>query len=176
MALAWFVECACDHAGVSWDAWPTLSQEQQIDVIQQWQTHIHSNVDFVKLANFKEQIAMDENTNTANLPYEDFIKFDIRVGTVVSAETVAKSKKLLKLEVSFGMEVGCRTILAGIAGSYTPTDLIDMSVVAVLNLEPRQMMGLTSHGMLLAAPINTTDGERVSLLQAMAAADGTKVG
>jgi methionine--tRNA ligase beta chain len=179
MALAWFIECACDHAGVAWDAWPKLPREQQINTIQQWQTHINSNVDFVKLANFKEQIIMDENTNTANLSYEDFVKFDIRVGTVISAEPVAKSKKLLKLEVSFGMEIGCRTILAGIAGSYIPTDLIDRRVVAVLNLAPREMMGTVSNGMLLAA--STMESGLVSLLTCPSncggdVADGTKVG
>jgi methionine--tRNA ligase beta chain len=183
MALAWFIEYACDHAGVSWDTWPKLPRQQQINTIQQWQTHINSNVDFVKLANFKEQIIMDENTNTANLSYEDFVKFDIRVGTVVSAEPVAKSKKLLKLEVSFGMEIGCRTILAGVANSFAYVEyLIDRQVIAVLNLAPREMMGITSNGMLLAAPLNDGSG-RVSLLSCSTirnsteeVSDGTKVG
>jgi len=89
-------------------------------------------------------------TKPENLSYEDFAKFDIRVGTIVKAEAVPKSKKLLKLEVSFGSEIGTRVILAGIAGSYDPDLLSGHRVTAILNLTPRQMMGIESHGMLLA--------------------------
>ena len=100
-------------------------------------------------------------TKPENLSYEDFAKFDIRVGTIAKAEVVPKSKKLLKLEVSFGPEVGSRTILAGIASSAMiydagiercdPTILVGYRVIAILNLAPRQMMGIESHGMILAS-------------------------
>jgi len=91
------------------------------------------------------------------ISYEDFLKLDLRVGTITSAEAVPKSKKLLKLQVDFGPEVGLRTIMAGIAGPplspegrAADLNLQKPRVLAVINLAPRQMMGVESHGMLLA--------------------------
>lgn len=81
--------------------------------------------------------------------FDDFVKSDIRAGTVLAAEEVPKSTKLLKLQVNFGPE-GIRTILAGIAESYTPALIVGQRVLAVINLAPRQMMGFESHGMVLA--------------------------
>lgn len=80
--------------------------------------------------------------------YDDFSKVEMRVGTILSAEPVEKSEKLLKLEVDFGEEK--RQILSGIAKYFTPEDLIGKQTIFVTNLEPRQMMGLESNGMLLA--------------------------
>lgn len=82
------------------------------------------------------------------ISFEEFMKLDLRTGTVLSFELVPKSKKLLKLEVDFG-PVGKRTIMAGIA-SMGDRFVIGQKVIAVLNLAPRQLMGITSHGMLLA--------------------------
>lgn len=84
-----------------------------------------------------------------NLAYEDFAKLDLRAGTILSIEPVPKSKKLLKLEVSFGTEN--RTILAGIASAYPDRVMVGQRVIAVLNLAPREMMGIMSNGMLLAS-------------------------
>ncbi len=89
------------------------------------------------------------NTKPQNLPYDDFAKLDIRVGTITSAEAVPKSKKLLKLQVDFAEATGPRTILAGIAEAYN-SSIVGLKIVAVLNLAPRTMMGIESHGMLLA--------------------------
>lgn len=106
------------------------------------------------------------------ISFDDFLKIDIRVGTIVSAEPVPKSKKLLKLEVFFGEEVGKRTILAGIAKDYVGLDqLAGVSVAAVVNLAPREMMGYTSHGMLLASSFE----DKVFLLNP-AGYPGTTVG
>lgn len=93
----------------------------------------------------------ETETKPENLSFLDFIKFDLRTGQILSVEAVPKSKKLVKLEVDFGTTVGKRTILAGIAQSWTEGRVIvGQSVVAVLNLAPREMMGIMSHGMLLA--------------------------
>lgn len=81
--------------------------------------------------------------------YDDFSKVEMRVGTILSAEPVEKSEKLLKLEVDFGEEK--RQILSGIAKYFSPEDLVGKQTVFVTNLEPRQMMGLESNGMLLAS-------------------------
>ncbi len=108
-----------------------------------------------------------------NLPYDDFAKFDIRVGTVIAAEAVPKSKKLIKMQVSFG-DHGERTILAGIAQHYTPEQMLNANVVAVLNLAPRDMMGITSHGMILAA--HNQDGTQLHLVSAPGSTEGREVG
>lgn len=92
------------------------------------------------------------NDKPQNLTYDDFAKLDIRVGTIQSIDLVPKSKKLIKLEVSFGDVIGNRTILAGVAQAHTDGRvLVGQKIVAILNLAPREMMGIMSHGMLLAA-------------------------
>ncbi len=84
----------------------------------------------------------------------DFRKTELRVAEVVAAEAVPKSKKLLKLTVSLGDEQ--RTIVAGIAEHYAPSDLVGKKVVVVVNLEPAKLMGVESKGMLLAGSAGTT--------------------
>ncbi len=81
--------------------------------------------------------------------YEDFAKLDLRVGTVLSAAPVAKSDKLLCLQVDMGYEV--RQILSGIAAHFTSEDITGRKVVVVANLKPRKMLGLESKGMILFA-------------------------
>jgi len=93
--------------------------------------------------------------------YEDFKKVDIRVGTIVSAEKVEGSEKLLKLMVDVGEEKH-RQIISGIAKYFPdPTVLLDMQTTFVINLEPRSLMGLESQGMLFAA----SDEEGIALLR-----------
>lgn len=82
--------------------------------------------------------------------YEDFAKIDLRVGRVVSAESVPGSRKLVKLMVDLGGET--RQILAGLAKWYTPEDFVGKYVIVVANLEPKKMAGIESQGMILAAP------------------------
>ena len=80
---------------------------------------------------------------------DDFAKLDIRIGTVIAAEKMPKSDKLLKLTVNSGLDK--RTILSGIAKHYAPEDLIGKQVTFIANLAPRKMMGLESNGMILMA-------------------------
>jgi methionyl-tRNA synthetase len=80
---------------------------------------------------------------------DEFAKLDLRVAEVLGAEKVAKSRKLLKLTVRVGEET--RTLVAGIAEHYAPTDLVGRKVVIVANLEPATLMGIESNGMVLAA-------------------------
>lgn len=115
-----------------------------------------------------------DNSKPSNLPYEDFAKLDIRVGTITKSEAIPKSKKLLKLEAFFGPEIGHRVILAGIADSFhEPSSVVGMQITAILNLAPRTMMGVQSHGMLLAG--RWLDG-RLSLVQCMGVPDGGSIG
>ena len=80
---------------------------------------------------------------------DDFMKVDLRVGKIESAERVEKSEKLIKLKVDIGTET--RQVVAGIGKSYSPDDLLGKSVVIVANLKPAKLMGIESQGMLLAA-------------------------
>jgi methionyl-tRNA synthetase len=86
---------------------------------------------------FKPEISIDE-----------FKKVDLRVGHILKAEAVPKAKKLLKLDVDIG-EI--RSIVAGIAGSYSPESLVGKQVIVLANLQPAKLMGILSQGMLLAA-------------------------
>lgn len=81
--------------------------------------------------------------------FDDFAKLDIRIGTVVAAEKMEKSNKLLKLTVQAGVDT--RTILSGIALHYTPEEMVGKQVTFIANLAPRKMMGIESQGMILMA-------------------------
>ena len=90
------------------------------------------------------------------IEFEDFTKMDIRIGTILEAEKVAKTKKLLKLKVDVGIDV--RTIVSGIAESFKPEDIIGQQVTVLCNLAPRKIRGIESQGMILM-----TDAEDGSL-------------
>lgn len=83
------------------------------------------------------------------IQFDDFMKLDIRIGTILEAEAVKKSKKLLKFLIEDGMEK--RTILSGIAEYFTPEEMIGKQVTFIANLAPRKMMGVESEGMILMA-------------------------
>ncbi len=83
------------------------------------------------------------------ISFEDFAKIDLKVGTILSAEKVAKADKLLKLEVDLGFEV--RTIVSGIALHFEPAAIVGKQVTVVTNLAPRKMRGIESNGMILMA-------------------------
>ena len=80
---------------------------------------------------------------------DDFVKVELRVGTVLEAEAVEGSEKLIKQTVDFG-ELGQKTILSGIRKWYKPEDLVGKQFVYCTNLEPRPMMGMVSEGMIMA--------------------------
>lgn len=83
------------------------------------------------------------------IEFEDFLKLEIKIGTILSAEPIEGSEKLLKLEVNLGEEKS-RQVIAGIAKKYKPADLINKQAVFLANLKPRTLMGLESNGMILA--------------------------
>lgn len=96
--------------------------------------------------------------NIRMITYDDFRKLDIRIGTVVSAERVQGTDKLIALEIDFGAET--RQIVAGIAETYHTDRLIGKKIPVLLNLEPRRIRGVESHGMILAVD---ADGKPVLL-------------
>ncbi len=101
---------------------------------------------------------------------EDFAKIDLRVATIISAERVPKTDKLVKLQVKIGDEE--RTIVSGIAQHYEAEDLVGINVIVIANLKPAKLRGIESRGMLLAA----SDGEgNLVLADAPGIASGSKV-
>ena len=81
------------------------------------------------------------------ISFDDFTKIDLRTATILEAEKVEKADKLLKLKVDTGVDV--RTVVSGIAESFTPEEVIGKQVMILLNLAPRKIRGIESQGMLL---------------------------
>ncbi len=103
-------------------------------------------------ANAPKTAASAEEKSDASAPiaFDDFVKVDLRVGLILEAEAVPKSDKLVRCQIDLGEEKP-RQVLAGIRKHYDPEALVGKRVVVVANLAPRKMMGLESHGMILAA-------------------------
>ena len=97
--------------------------------------------------------------------YEDFEKLDFRIGKILHAEEVKKSKKLLLFKVQIGEEV--RQILSGIKSAYKPEDLVGKKVMVLVNLMPRMIAGYESQGMLLSAAFEQDGEEILSLMTSL---------
>ena len=106
-----------------------------------------------KKANEQEKKTVEPQKET--IDFEDFTKLDMRVGTILEAEKVAKAKKLLQLKVDVGIDI--RTIVSGIAESFNPEDIIGQQVTVLCNLAPRKIRGVESNGMILMT--ETADGK-----------------
>ncbi len=105
-----------------------------------------------KLENAKQQNLLEGKVVTPikeEIHYDDFSKIDIRIGTIVAAEKVAKSKKLLKLTINDGLKE--RIILSGIGEHFQPENIVNQQVTFLANLAARKMMGMESEGMVLMA-------------------------
>jgi methionyl-tRNA synthetase len=116
------------------------------------------------------QSALSKEPRMDTITYDDFMKIQLRVGTVRQAEEIPKSSKLVKLTVDLGDEQ--RTIVAGIRKSYAPEQLVGRQVVIVANLQPAKLMGVESQGMVLAAAQN---GDAVLLHPEKEVPAGTRV-
>ncbi len=106
-----------------------------------------------KTANLNATKTVEPQKET--IEFEDFTKLDIRVGTILEAIKVPKTKKLLQLKVDIGIDV--RTIVSGIAESFNPEDIVGQQVTVLCNLAPRTLRGVESQGMILMT--DTTDGK-----------------
>ncbi len=102
-------------------------------------------LDDAKKANLAAAAEVPEQKESVT--FDQFGQMDIRVSTVVAAEKVAKTKKLLKLTVDTGIDT--RTIVSGIAEYYTPEELVGRQILVLVNLLPRELKGITSQGMIL---------------------------
>jgi methionyl-tRNA synthetase len=109
----------------------------------------------VQLQKLETSKAMNQLSNATVTPskpstsFDDFQKMDLRVGTIVSAERVPKTDKLLKLTIDTGIDT--RTVVSGIAADYSPENIIGQQVTILVNLEPRKIKGIESQGMILMA-------------------------
>ena len=102
-----------------------------------------------KAANMAAEAAQYVEPQKDTIQFDDFQKMDIRVSTILAAEKVAKTKKLLKLTVDTGIDK--REIVSGIAEHFTPEELIGKQVLVLVNLAPRELKGILSKGMILMA-------------------------
>ena len=108
-----------------------------------------------KVANKEENKVIEPQKETTT--FEDFSKLDLRVGTIIEAEKMPKANKLLVLKVDTGMDV--RTIVSGIAESFSPDEIIGKRVTVLVNLAPRNLRGVESQGMILMT--NNAEGKLV---------------
>jgi methionyl-tRNA synthetase len=127
-----------------------------------------------KLLDTKKENALAATPVTAakeNVSFDEFGKMDLRIGTIVAAEKVAKTKKLLKLTIDTGLDQ--RTIVSGIAESFIPEALIGQQAMVLLNLAPREIKGIQSQGMLLLA--ENADGTLALMQPGTAVRNGSSV-
>ena len=102
-----------------------------------------------KAANMAAEAAQHVEAQKDTIQFDDFQKMDIRVSTILAAEKVAKTRKLLRLTVDTGIDQ--RVIVSGIAEHFTPEELVGRQVLVLVNLAPRDLKGITSSGMILMA-------------------------
>lgn len=103
----------------------------------------------IKAANKAAEASQNVEKQKDNYSFDEFQKMDVRVSTILAAEKVAKTKKLLKLTVDTGIDK--REIVSGIAEHFTPEELVGRQVLVLVNLEPRELKGILSKGMILMA-------------------------
>ena len=122
-----------------------LFEKIEDDVIQKQLDKLEASREAKLLAEAAQSVAEQK----AEVSFDDFQKMDIRVSTILAAEKVAKTKKLLKLTIDTGIDK--RTIVSGIAEYYTPESLVGRQVLVLANLAPREIKGIESRGMILMA-------------------------
>ena len=153
-----------EKAGTS--AWEEVGKEKSL--LPSGHAIGKSELLFSKVEDKEIQIQIDklEASKTADAPaevpeqkdtigFDDFTKLDMRVGTIVEAEKIPKTKKLLKLKVDVGIDV--RTIVSGIAESFSAEEVVGQRVIVLVNLAPRKLRGVESQGMILMS--DTADGK-----------------
>jgi len=118
-----------------------------------------------------ELAALPAESAKPEITFDDFSKMDIRIGKILKAERVEKSKKLLQFQVDTGIDV--RTILSGIAEHFSPEEMIGKQVTLLVNLAPRKIMGVESQGMILTAA--DKDGKLRLLQPSEVVAPGSKI-
>lgn len=117
------------------------------------------------------QSAAPATPQKEGITYEDFIKMDIRTGTIIEAEKVPKTKKLLKLKIDTGIDQ--RTVVSGISEYFSPEEIVGKQVSILVNLTPRKLRGIESQGMILMA--EDKDGKLVFVSPTEKVSNGSEV-
>ena len=120
----------------------------------------------------KEKLAKTVTAQKEECSFDDFCKMDIRTATVLEAERVPKTDKLLKLTIDTGIDT--RTIVSGIAEFYSPEDMLGKQICILANLAPRKIKGIESRGMILMARQN--DGKMRFITPEEALVNGAEIG
>ncbi len=113
---------------------------------------------------------MEQNVSE-KINYDSFLKIDLRTATVLEAEKVEGSDKLLKMKIDLGYEQ--RQLVAGIAQMYTPEEMIGKQIIVVANLEPRKIRGVESNGMILA--VENSEGKIILITTSEKTENGLRV-
>lgn len=128
-----------------------------------------------KLENTKESNKKTNpkaNAMKEEIQFDDFTKIDLRTATILTAEKVEKADKLLKFSVDTGVDV--RTVVSGVAESFTPEECVGKQVMILLNLAPRKIRGIESQGMLLLT--NNAEGKLVFVTPDVQVENGVEIG
>ncbi len=162
-------------SAANWNADSTISASHQLNSAELLFTKfededVEKQVEKLKLASAATQTVELEPAK-AEATFDDFQKLDIRIATIVEAEKVAKTKKLLKLKVDTGMDQ--RTVVSGIAEFYSPEEIIGKQVCLLANLAPRAIKGIESQGMILMA--ESPDGTLSFVLPNQVVTNGSSV-
>lgn len=145
--------------------------------------HLFQKIDDKVISNQLEKLEQTKIKNTQDqkpkvaapkpeIQFDDFGKMDIRVSTILEAEKVPKTKKLLKLKIDTGCDI--RTIVSGIAEYYKPEDIIGKQVCVLINLAPKKLRGIESQGMVLMAQ-NAKDNALYFVLPEQITANGSEI-
>jgi len=150
--LAWGQLPSGQKIGEVSPVFPRIEAKEAIAKMQELEAIVTAEQNVLLGKTAKPEMAAGVAPIAERIAIEDFVKVDLRVGQVLSAEPVKGADKLLHLKVNIG-EVEPRTIVAGIAEAYTSQELIGRKVVIVANLQPRKLRGIESNGMIVAASI-----------------------
>jgi methionyl-tRNA synthetase len=154
-----------------------LTATHQINKAELLFTKIEDEEIEVQLAKLQATKKSNENEHKTVLPqketigFDDFTKLDMRVGTILKATKVPKTKKLLQLRVDVGIDI--RTIVSGIAESFSPEEIIGQQVTVLCNLAPRTLKGIESQGMILMT--DTPDGKLAFVEPQQAVSNGQQI-
>lgn len=162
-------------SAANWYAESTISAGHQLNAAELLFTkfedeEVDKQVEKLKQASSAAQTVTLEPTKPETT-FEDFQKLDIRIATIIEAEKVAKTKKLLKLKVDTGFDQ--RTVVSGIAEFYSPEEIIGKQVCLLANLAPRAIKGIESQGMILMA--ENPDGTLSFVLPESVVGNGSSV-
>ncbi|MBI4378701.1 MAG: methionine--tRNA ligase [Nitrospinae bacterium] len=130
--------------------WGGLKPDTNIKIGRQLFPRVEEKIEISDKGAMAESAGLSEEKQLISI--EEFAKLDLRVGEIKHAERIEKSKKLIKLKVDIGTEE--RQVVAGIAESYIPEELIGKKIILVSNLKSAKLMGVESKGMILAAGTN----------------------